>query len=264
MTGVQTCALPISFRPDAAATVQPAYYANVDADHLREVVSNLIENAIKYTPDGEVVVDITGDDKTITISVQDSGIGIPAEDLPHLFQKFYRVDNSDTREIGGTGLGLYLSRRLAEAMSGRLFVISEYRKGSTFFLEIPRTRTDEAMRQLPAAPVPVIPPLATEPPVAVAVQPTIPINATQPDAANTVLTKPAAPAVPPPNFSPLPPMPAPPTEPTTPTPAPAMPSAPPNPAPEPLATPTPPEPTATPTPSTPLAIPEPAAAQQKP
>ena len=238
--------LVCTFRPDAAATVQPAYYANVDADHLREVVSNLIENAIKYTPDGEVVVDITGDDKTITISVQDSGIGIPAEDVPHLFQKFYRVDNSDTREIGGTGLGLYLSRRLTETMSGRLFVISEYRKGSTFFLEIPRTRTDEAMRQLPTTPTPAAPPLTTEPPVAV--QPTVPINATQPDAADTVLTKPATPPVPPPNFSPLPPMPAPPTEPTTP--APTMPI--------------PPEPTATPTPSAPLATPEPDAAQQKP
>lgn len=243
-----------TFRPDAAATVQPAYYANVDADHLREVVSNLIENAIKYTPDGEVVVDITGDDKTITISVQDSGIGIPAEDLPHLFQKFYRVDNSDTREIGGTGLGLYLSRRLTEAMSGRLFVISEYRKGSTFFLEIPRTRTDEAMRQLPTIPTPAAPPLTAEPPTAVAVQPTVPINATQPDAADTVLTKPATP--------PVPLMFTPPTEPTTP--AAAIPSTPPDPAPEPLATPTSPEPTATPTPSTPLATPEPAAAQQKP
>ena len=254
--------LVCTFRPDAAATVQPAYYANVDADHLREVVSNLIENAIKYTPDGEVVVDITGDDKTITISVQDSGIGIPAEDVPHLFQKFYRVDNSDTREIGGTGLGLYLSRRLTEAMSGRLFVISEYRKGSTFFLEIPRTRTDEAMRQLPTVPTPAAPPLTAEPPTAVAVQPTVPINATQPDAADTVLTKPATPPVPPPNFSPLPLMPAPPTEPTAP--APAMPSTPPDPTPEPLATPTPPEPTATPTPSAPLATPEPDAAQQKP
>ena len=246
--------LVCTFRPDAAATVQPAYYANVDADHLREVVSNLIENAIKYTPDGEVVVDITGDDKTITISVQDSGIGIPAEDLPHLFQKFYRVDNSDTREIGGTGLGLYLSRRLTEAMSGRLFVISEYRKGSTFFLEIPRTRTDEAMRQLPTIPAPAAPPLTAEPPTAVAVQPTVPINATQPDAADTVLTKPATP--------PVPLMFTPPTEPTTP--AAAIPSTPPDPAPEPLATPTSPEPTATPTPSTPLATPEPAAAQQKP
>ncbi len=131
--------------------LQPIFYAYVDADHLREVVDNLIENAIKYTASGEVIVDVIGDDKRISISVKDSGIGIPAEDIPHLFQKFYRVDNSDTREIGGTGLGLYLSRRLAENMSGTLRVESEYKKGSTFFLEIPRLSNDEATRKLEEA-----------------------------------------------------------------------------------------------------------------
>ncbi|PID33385.1 hypothetical protein CR969_01025 [Candidatus Saccharibacteria bacterium] len=127
--------------------IRPVYYANVDPDHLREVVSNLIENAIKYTVSGEVVVDVTGDDKVVTISVRDTGVGIPAEDLPHLFQKFYRVDNSDTREIGGTGLGLYLSRRLAEDMDGGIRVESQYKKGSTFFLDIPRISHEEAERK---------------------------------------------------------------------------------------------------------------------
>ena len=75
-------------------------------------------------------------------------IGIPKEDIPHLFQKFYRVNNSDTQEINGTGLGLYLSRRLAEAMSGNLHVESEYKKGSTFFLDIPRMSNIEAKRKL--------------------------------------------------------------------------------------------------------------------
>ena len=129
-------------------SLQPIFYANIDPDHFREVVSNLIENAIKYTPSGEVVVNVTGDDKQISISVKDSGIGIPAEDIPHLFQKFYRVDNSDTREIGGTGLGLYLSRRLAEAMSGNLRVESKYKEGSTFYLEIPRMNSSEAKQRL--------------------------------------------------------------------------------------------------------------------
>ncbi|MCJ1968134.1 ATP-binding protein [Candidatus Nanosynbacter sp. TM7-076] len=129
-------------------SLQPIFYANIDPDHFREVVSNLIENAIKYTPSGEVVVNITGDDKQISVSVKDSGIGIPAEDIPHLFQKFYRVDNSDTREIGGTGLGLYLSRRLAEAMSGNLRVESKYKEGSTFYLEIPRMSSSEAKQRL--------------------------------------------------------------------------------------------------------------------
>lgn len=144
------------FMPDIVGeskekSLQPIFYANIDPDHFREVVSNLIENAIKYTPSGEVVVNVTGDDKQISVSVKDSGIGIPAEDIPHLFQKFYRVDNSDTREIGGTGLGLYLSRRLAEAMSGNLRVESKYKEGSTFYLEIPRMSSSDAKQRLESA-----------------------------------------------------------------------------------------------------------------
>ncbi|MBM3210213.1 PAS domain-containing protein [Candidatus Saccharibacteria bacterium] len=131
--------------------LSPVFYSEVDQDHLREVVGNLIENAIKYTPRGEVVVDVTGDQKSVTISITDSGLGIPAEDLPHLFQKFYRVDSSDTREIGGTGLGLYLSRRLVEAMSGNIWVESIYKSGSTFFVKLPRISHEEAQQKLDAA-----------------------------------------------------------------------------------------------------------------
>ena len=133
--------------------VAPVFYANVDNDHLREVTANLIENAIKYTLQGDVIVDVDGDDTHVRISIQDSGIGIPAEDIPHLFQKFYRVDNSDTREIGGTGLGLYLCRRLAEVMGGQISVQSEYKKGSTFTLEVPRIDHQEAERLMEAATV---------------------------------------------------------------------------------------------------------------
>lgn len=129
----------------------PVYYAHVDNDHLREVVSNLVENAVKYTPKGDVVIDVGGDDTHVRISVQDSGIGIPTEDIPHLFQKFYRVDNTDTREIGGTGLGLYLCRRLAELMGGVIKVESEYKKGSTFTLELPRIDHIEAQRLMDVA-----------------------------------------------------------------------------------------------------------------
>lgn len=128
--------------------VNPIFYAHVDPDHLREVTDNLVENAIKYTPSGDVIVDVTGDADHITISIQDSGIGIPPEDIGHLFQKFYRVDNSQTREIGGTGLGLYLCRRLVEAMNGRIWVESVFQKGSTFFVELPRLATEEATRQI--------------------------------------------------------------------------------------------------------------------
>lgn len=138
--------------PEASLrTVAPVFYAHVDNDHLREVVSNLVENAVKYTPAGDVIIDVAGDDTHVRISVQDSGIGIPTEDIPHLFQKFYRVDNSDTREIGGTGLGLYLCRRLAELMGGQIKVESEYKKGSTFTLELPRIDHTEATRLMEAA-----------------------------------------------------------------------------------------------------------------
>lgn len=131
--------------------LNPVLYVNVDNDHLREVIANLVENAIKYTHKGDVVIDVTGDTEHVKISIADSGIGIPKEDMTHLFQKFYRVDNSDTREIGGTGLGLYLCRRLTEAMNGRIWAESEYRQGSTFYVELPRTDHEDATRLIEAA-----------------------------------------------------------------------------------------------------------------
>jgi PAS domain S-box-containing protein len=143
--------IPDGSEDEIARRINPVYYVNVDADHLREVSDNLVENAIKYTPKGEVVVDVSGDEAHVVISIQDTGIGIPREDQAHLFQKFYRVDNSDTREIGGTGLGLYLCRRLAETMGGRIYVESEYKKGSTFFVELPRIDHDEATRLIEQA-----------------------------------------------------------------------------------------------------------------
>lgn len=140
--------LNLIFKPMPEGTTErfiaPAYSVNLDNDHIREIVNNLVENAIKYTPFGEIVVDISGNEDHITISIKDSGIGIPAEDMPHLFQKFYRVDNKDTREIGGTGLGLYLCRRLSEIMGGRIWAESIKGSGSTFYVELPRLSSREA------------------------------------------------------------------------------------------------------------------------
>ena len=136
------------FMPDHNATgektIMPVFFIHADRDHLHEVLNNLFENAIKYTPSGTVAVNVTGDNDSVQISIKDSGIGIPAEDLPHLFQKFYRVDNSETREINGTGLGLFLSRKLTESIGGKLTVESEYKKGSVFTVKLPRITRENA------------------------------------------------------------------------------------------------------------------------
>ena len=148
----QQKSLNLVFKPDITKQgnnrLTPQFYTHADVDHYREIISNLIENALKYTKAGDVTVDVKGNDQHVIVSVKDTGIGIPKEDIPHLFQKFYRVDNSDTREIGGTGLGLYLCRRLAEAMSGRVWAESDYGNGSTFHLETPRLSPEEAEKKL--------------------------------------------------------------------------------------------------------------------
>jgi signal transduction histidine kinase len=150
MPKAQQKGLFLMFKPNSGGTeegsktVSPVYYSYIDQDQLREVLNNLIDNAIKYTKAGNVTIDVTGDQSNISVSITDTGIGVPPEDVAHLFQKFYRVDNSDTREIGGTGLGLYISRRLIESNNGHIGVNSEYGKGSTFFITIPRISHDRA------------------------------------------------------------------------------------------------------------------------
>ena len=126
--------------------VRPLYYTLVDPDRLREVITNLFDNAVKYTPEGKVTIGLTGDDQVVQCYVRDTGPGIPAEDLPHLFQKFYRVDNSATRTIGGTGLGLFICRKIVELYSGRIWVESELGKGSSFYINLPRLSTQQATK----------------------------------------------------------------------------------------------------------------------
>lgn len=150
MPKAQGKGLFLVFKPNSGNTgegdknVSPVFYSYIDQDQLREVLNNLVDNAIKYTKQGNVTIDVSGDETNITVSVTDTGIGVPPEDVPHLFQKFYRVDNSDTREIGGTGLGLYISRRLIESNNGHIGVQSEFGKGSTFYITIPRISHDRA------------------------------------------------------------------------------------------------------------------------
>jgi two-component system, OmpR family, sensor histidine kinase VicK len=118
--------------------VKPLYYVKADPDRLREVVTNIFDNAVKYTDSGKVSIGLTGDDNVVQFYVRDTGQGIPQEDIPHLFQKFYRVDNSATRTIGGTGLGLYICRKIIELYQGRIWVESNPGKGSSFFINLPR------------------------------------------------------------------------------------------------------------------------------
>ncbi len=124
--------------------VRPLYYVSADPDRLREVVTNLFDNACKYTEQGTVTLGLTGDTEVVQLYIKDTGAGIPAEDIPHLFQKFYRVDNSATRTVGGTGLGLFISRKIIELYAGRIWVESTMGVGSTFYINLPRVSTQKA------------------------------------------------------------------------------------------------------------------------
>lgn len=123
-------------------------FAAIDVDFLREIVNNLIENAIKYTnTGGGIWVNVRGDGDRVLINVTDTGIGISPEDSKHVFQKFYRADNSETRTIGGTGLGLYIVKERVEAMSGSTWVESTFGEGSTFYVAFPRLTYEEYLRR---------------------------------------------------------------------------------------------------------------------
>ena len=123
-------------------------FAAVDVDFLREIVNNLIENAIKYTNNGGGIwVNVRGDGDRVLINVTDTGIGISPKDSKHVFQKFYRADNSETRTIGGTGLGLYIVKERVGAMSGSTWVESTFGEGSTFYVAFPRLTYEEYLRR---------------------------------------------------------------------------------------------------------------------
>ena len=125
-----------------------------DADKVTQVLTNLVSNAIKYTPEGgwvKVSLEVTGD-TSVTTCVADSGIGVAPEDQPKLFQKFFRADNSSTREAGGTGLGLVIAKTLIELMGGTIWLESEPNRGSKFYFTLPLLlETGNAPAPLPVA-----------------------------------------------------------------------------------------------------------------
>jgi len=109
-----------------------------DRDKVDQILTNLTNNAVKYSPEGgTITVEGRSLDGKIKISISDQGIGIPAEHLAKVFDRFHRVDNRDTRKAGGTGIGLYLVKHLVEAHGGEIWVESEVGKGSTFVFELP-------------------------------------------------------------------------------------------------------------------------------
>jgi PAS domain S-box-containing protein len=112
-----------------------------DAGQLRQVLSNLIDNAVKYSPDGGTVrVAVEPRDHHVRFAVADNGLGIPQAEQRRIFEKFYRLDPDMTRGIGGTGLGLYICRELVRRVSGRIWVESDGGRGSTFVVEIPQEK----------------------------------------------------------------------------------------------------------------------------
>jgi signal transduction histidine kinase len=115
-----------------------AIYA--DRTRLRQVMINLVNNSIKFTDQGKIALKVSPmDGARVLISVKDTGMGIPPENLESVFQEFTQVDSSTTRKTGGTGLGLPISRRLVEMHGGRLWAESTGNsgEGSTFFVELP-------------------------------------------------------------------------------------------------------------------------------
>lgn len=116
------------------------YYIDADQSKISQVISNVVDNAIKYTPKGFVTVFVEPHEaqRTIVIRVQDSGIGIPQEEIPNLFQKLGRASNANDGTVNGTGLGLYIAREIVRGHNGWIHISSEgIGKGSTFTIELP-------------------------------------------------------------------------------------------------------------------------------
>ncbi len=123
---------------------------HIDSARIQQVLTNLLSNAIKFSPQGgPIIIGAIVENDAVKVWVQDQGIGIPTEAVPNLFSKFFRVDNQDTRQIGGTGLGLALVKEIIEDHGGRVWVESGVGKGSTFFFTLPISEASPAISAQP-------------------------------------------------------------------------------------------------------------------
>jgi two-component system phosphate regulon sensor histidine kinase PhoR len=122
---------------------------DADPDLLERALRNLVDNAIKYTPDGgSITLGARTAADSLLFSVRDTGIGIPLEDLPRIFERFYRVDKSRSRELGGTGLGLAIVKHIAQLHGGAISVESRPGAGSVFTLRLPQRETATSVSRL--------------------------------------------------------------------------------------------------------------------
>lgn len=116
----------------------------IDRDRISQVVTNIISNAFKYTKDGGIItVILSAVADNVLITVVDNGVGIPEKDLPHIFDRFYRVDKARSRAQGGTGLGLAIAKEIIEAHSGSITIESKYGEGSTVIITLPVSQSNE-------------------------------------------------------------------------------------------------------------------------
>jgi two-component system phosphate regulon sensor histidine kinase PhoR len=123
------------------ADASPDVAAWADEEALGQILDNLVDNAIKYTRGGgRITVRWFASGEQVRIEVEDTGVGIPARDLPRVFERFYRVDRARSRAVGGTGLGLAIVKHLTQAMGGMVTVASEPGQGTTFAVTLPRAR----------------------------------------------------------------------------------------------------------------------------
>ena len=137
-----------------AVDVHPARVVG-DATALTQAANNLLTNAIKYNrPGGEVRVGVGAKRRHVTLTVADTGEGIPEADQPHLFERFYRVDKARSRAAGGTGLGLAICNSIVEAHGGTIGVESVPGKGTTFSVRLPRARRSRDLGRGPSSPHP--------------------------------------------------------------------------------------------------------------
>ena len=113
-------------------------WIEIDTDKMTQVIDNILNNAIKYSPDGgKITVNMKTTDDQMILSISDQGLGIPKEDLPKIFDRFYRVDKARSRAQGGTGLGLAIAKEIIKQHNGFIWAKSEYSKGSTFTIVLP-------------------------------------------------------------------------------------------------------------------------------